>query len=193
MSQHARAELEEILSTEEFKGSSPQPPWWSKWIERLLRRLPGGVGWVGRLLEWMLYLAAVLALVSVCVFIARRFRRSPSFTTNYSIPAESEYNTDPEAVRNQAHECFQRGEYRQAIRYLYLSLLLNLDKVGILKYDIAKTNGEYLSEARVSMSGRVEKFASLTRFFEQKWYGMEESSAGDFQQCEETFAELISP
>ncbi len=193
MSQRARAELEEILNTEEFKGSDPQPPWWSRWVDRLLRRLPGGVGWVGRLLEWMLYLAAVLALVSVCVFIARRFRRSPSFTTNYSIPAESEHHTDPEAVRNQAHECFQRGEYRQAIRYLYLSLLLHLDKTGLLKYDLAKTNGEYLGDIRVSMIEKAEGFASLTRFFEQKWYGMEESSAGDFQQCEKTFVELTSP
>ncbi len=193
ISQRARVELEEILSTEEFKAQTPQPPWWSQWVERLLRRLPDGVGWAGTLLEWTLYFVAVLAIASICVFIARRFRRSPSFTTNYSIPVESEHHTDPEAVKNQAHECFQRGEYRQAIRYLYLSLLLHLDKTGLLKYDIAKTNGEYLGEVRVSMTSKVDRFASLTRLFEQKWYGMEESSAGDFQQCEETFVELIGP
>ena len=191
MNQRARVELEEILNTKEFRGQISQPSWWPRLVERLLRRLPGGVGWIGALLEWLSYFAFVLVIVGICILIARRFRRSPSFTTNRNFSVESSRHTDPEIAKAQAHECFQRGEYRQAIRYLYLSLLLNLNRAGLLAYDVAKTNGEYLGEVRVSMSDGAERFASLTQFFERKWYGMEESSAGDFQQCEETFAELV--
>jgi len=191
MNQHARAELEEILNTKEFKGQISQPPWWSRLVERFLGRLPGGVGWIGALLEWLSYFVFVFVIVGICIFIARRFRRSPSFTTNRNISVESSRHTDPETAKAQAHECFQRGEYRQAIRYLYLSLLLNLNRAGLLAYDVAKTNGEYLGEVRVSMSDKAERFTSLTQFFERKWYGMEESRAEDFQQCEETFAELV--
>lgn len=191
MNQRARAELEEILNTKEFKGQISRPSWWSKLVDRFLPRLPGGVGWIGALLEWLSYLTLVFIVVGICIFIARRFRRSPSFAKDLNIPIESSRHTDPETAKAQAHECFQRGEYRQAIRYLYLSLLLNLNRAGLLSYDVAKTNGEYLGEIRISMSDRAERFASLTQFFERKWYGMEESSAGDFQQCEETFAELV--
>lgn len=191
MNQRARAELEEILSAKEFSGQISQPSWWSRLVDRLLHRVPDGVGWIGALLEWLFYFAIVLVIVGICILIARHFRRSPSFTTDRNIPVESSRHTDPETAKAQAHEYFQRGEYRQAIRYLYLSLLLNLNRAGLLVYDAAKTNGEYLGEIRVSMSGKAERFAALTQFFERKWYGMEESRAEDFQQCEETFAELV--
>jgi hypothetical protein len=98
---------------------------------------------------------------------------------------------DPETARARAYEHSQQGEYGPAIRYLYLSLLLYLDKAGLITYDTGKTNGEYINETRGSMRDRAEHFAFLTALFERKWYGMEESSAGDFQQCTETFAEIV--
>ncbi len=90
----------------------------------------------------------------------------------------------------QANEFYRAGDYRRAIRYLYLSLLLYLDKAGLLTYDAGKTDGEYLDEIYGNMKDEAERFASLTLFFERKWYGMEESSAGDFQHCEDTFVRL---
>lgn len=192
MSQRAHKELEQILNTKEFSGQDLEPSWLSRWLENLLGRLPGGTRWLGVLLEWLFYLAAVIAIISLCVFIAMRLRRFPSIKTGRYTPVESGDN-DPETAKAKAHEYFQSGEYRQAIRHLYLSLLLNLDRAGLVTYDVAKTNGEYESEVRASMSGKAESFHLLTRFFERKWYGMEESNAMDFQQCEETFAELTTP
>jgi hypothetical protein len=148
---------------------------------------------VGTVLEWLFYLIATLAAVSIFVFAARRFRRLPSFTTDHDALMEPQRHMDSETARARAHECSQGGDYRQAIRYLYLSLLLYLDKAGLLTYDVSRTNGEYLSEIYGSMGNQAERFAFLTLFFERKWYGMEKSSAGDFQQCEEAVDRLISP
>ena len=192
MNLRARTELEEILNREEFKGQNLQPPWWSRWVERLLRRLPGGgIAWIFMLLKWLFYLIVIFLIVFVCVSIAKYFRRSPFSTTNRDVPTDFRRHTDPEAARRQAHEYSQQGEHRQAIRYLYLSLLLYLDKAGLLMYDAGKTNGEYIGEIRGNTENKAENFAFLTSFFERKWYGMEKSSAGDFQQCEETFTELV--
>ena len=192
MNLRARTELEEILSKKEFKGQNPQPPWWSRWVGSLLRRLPGGgISWVFMLLKWLFYLVVIFLIVFVCVSIAKYFRRSPFSTANRDVPTDFRRRTDPESARRQAHEYSQQGEYSQAIRYLYLSLLLYLDRAGSLIYDPGKTNGEYIGEIRGNTENKAEHFAFLTSFFERKWYGMEESSAGDFQQCEETFAELV--
>lgn len=191
MSQRARAALEEILSTEEFKDvRSSQPSWLSRMAERLFNRLLGHAKWIGTVLEWLFYFIAALVTVLVFVFIAKRFRRLPSFTTDRGILTEPQRLMDPGAMRAQAYEDSQRGNYRRAIRYLYLSLLLYLDRAGLLTYDVGKTNGEYLSEIYTNMGETAEDFVALTLFFERKWYGMEQSSAGDFLQCEETFARL---
>jgi len=192
MSERARAALEEILSTEEFKHQDYQPPWWLRLTERLLDHLPGGTGWMGTVLEWLFYLIAALVTISVFAFIAKRFRKLPSFTTaGPQVAIEPQLHMDPGAARERAYECSQKGDYRQAIRYLYLSLLFYLDKAGLLTYHAGKTNGEILSEVYGSTDNEAELFASLTLSFERKWYGMEESSVADFQQCEEAVDRLI--
>ena len=190
MNQRAGAALEEILSMEEFRDQELQLHWWSKLIERIFHYLPSETGWMSTALEWLFYIIAALVTVSIFVLIAKRFRRLPSFTTPHSVPIETQRHIDPEAVRMQANEFYRAGDYRRAIRYLYLSLLLYLDKAGLLTYDTGKTDGEYLDEIYGNMADEAERFASLTLFFERKWYGMEESSAGDFQQCEDTFVRL---
>ena len=196
MNQRARAALEEILSAEEFKDQDSQPPWWLRLGERLFDHLPGRAKWVGTVLEWLFYLAAALVTVSVFIFIAKRFRRLPLFTTDHNVPTGprvrgDQLHMDPGAARERAYECSQRGDYRQAIRYLYLSFLLYLDKAGLLTYDAGKTNGEILSEVYGSMGNQAERFAFLTLFFERKWYGTEESSVADFRQCKEAVDGLV--
>lgn len=191
MNQSARLALEEILSTAEFRDQSPQPPWWLRLAEYFMDHLPAGAGWMGNMLEWLLYLIAALVTISVFVFIARRLRRLPSLTIDHDVPIGTQLRMDPAAARKQAYECSQRGDYRQAIRYLYLSFLLHLDKVGLLTYNTSKTNGEILSEACASIGNKAQVFAFLTLSFERKWYGMEESSAADFQQCEEAVDRLM--
>jgi hypothetical protein len=40
------------------------------------------------------------------------------------------------------------GDYRTAVRYLYLSLLLLLEEHGLLRYDRPLTDREYLQASR---------------------------------------------
>jgi len=190
MSQRADAALDEILNSKEFKVEEAKPPWWYGIIERIYSFMPGEMGWLGTALEWLFYAVMVIAIVVLSVFVAKRFGKLPSFTRNHNVPIETRSRIDPEAVKTQAYEFAKTGDYRQAIRYLYLALLLYLDKADLLTYDMSKTDAEYIIEARRSMGNEAEQFGALTLFFERKWYGMEESSPGDFRQCEETFVRL---
>lgn len=190
MNQRARAALEEILSAEEFKNQGSRPSWWARLVERLFDYLPGEAKWLGAVLEWLFYLFLTIAAILAFVFIAKRFRRLPSFTTEYDFLTETQLHMDPGVARMQAYEYSKKGDYRSAIRYLYLSLLLHLDKSGLLTYDASKTNGEYFGEVYSSIGGKAETFASLTLLFERKWYGMEECSAGDFQRYEEKLLDV---
>ena len=190
MNQRARAALEDILSTEEFRGRDSHPAPWLRLLGRLLGYLPKRARWIRSVLEWSLYVAGVFATAAIVVLVARRFRRSPFLASDRNAPTQLQPRMDSEAAKTKAYDWLQRGNHRQAIRYLYLSLLLYLDGVGFLTYDAGKTNGEYQDEIHGSMRDEAQRFASLTLFFERKWYGMEKSSAGDFKQYEEAFTRL---
>lgn len=190
MSQRADAALDEILKSKEFRIEESKPPWWYELLERIFSFMPENMGLLGTVLEWLFYAIMIIAIVAVSVILAKRFGKLPSFARNYDVPIETRSRIDAEAVKMKAYEFARAGDYRQAIRYLYLSLLLYLDKASLLTYDMSKTDAEYVSEAHRSMGDEAPRFKSLTLFFERKWYGMEESSPGDFRQCEETFVRL---
>jgi hypothetical protein len=65
-----------------------------------------------------------------------------------------------------------QGDYRNAIRYLYLSYLLVLDEQGVMRYDRSRTNREYLR----SVSSRPElakPLRDVIDVFDRVWYGFE--------------------
>lgn len=71
-----------------------------------------------------------------------------------------------------AREFSLSGDYRTAVRYLYLSTLLELEERGLLIYDRSRTNREYLR----SVADRPELAATLrdvVDVFDRVWYGFQ--------------------
>jgi hypothetical protein len=65
-----------------------------------------------------------------------------------------------------------QGDYRNAVRYLYLSSLLILDEQGLLRYDRSRTNREYLRS--VSSKPQLAKpLSDVIDVFDRVWYGFE--------------------
>lgn len=76
----------------------------------------------------------------------------------------------PEGWAHLADELAARGEYREAVRSLYLALLSRLHRDGAILYDVTLSNWDYLRQFR----GRSEwkpPFRELTRRFDFVWYG----------------------
>ena len=83
----------------------------------------------------------------------------------------------------------QGGDYRSAVRYLYLSSLLLLDERGLLRYDRSKTNREYLR----SISGSPELSEPLQEVidvFDNVWYGYHELDEESFKHYSKRVEEL---
>jgi len=190
MIQRARSTLDEILDTEEFKPVKPTPPLEEKLVKRFFDHLPEGA-WIRTALEWLLYFFLGIAILLIAISIAGRLRKMPSFVSTRESPANFQSRVSPQAMESKAYEYFRTGDHRQAIRHLYLSILLYLDGAGLLTYEQGKTDGEYIAEAQSNMSDKAGSFASLTLLFEREWYGMEESGERDFKQCEDIFVRLV--
>jgi hypothetical protein len=80
--------------------------------------------------------------------------------------------------RRKAEEAARSGDYRSAIRYRCLALLLAFDEVGKLHFDRAATNREYLFRAPGDLQGELQPL--LTRF-DAVWYGGEEADEEEWR------------
>jgi len=76
----------------------------------------------------------------------------------------------PETWAGLADELAARGEYREAIRHLYLALLSRLHRDGVIDYDPTLSNWEYLFAFKGGSSLKAG-FRELTSRFDFAWYG----------------------
>jgi hypothetical protein len=181
------AALQEILAQPQFQWPEDTPSPIQEWISTLLQKLQEflrqfqtegdgsiNIPILGDLLTWIG--AGLLALV--LIYSLRGLFRD--FVAEAELQpaglAEAELLTANSAF-NRAQDFSNSGDFRTAVRYLYLSLLLMLEERGLLRYDRSKTNREYLR----SVAQQPELAATLRDIidvFDRVWYG--------FQKLDET-------
>ena len=183
-----QAVLDDILSRPEFQYTVDEP----NFLQRLwqdirqavedffLRLFPDGSTVrlpVGNLLA---ILAAVL-VVAVLLYALRDL--ITGFSADAALHADDELGGQPltaEQALQRAQELSTGGDYRTAVRYLYLSALLLLEERGLLRYDRSLTNREYLR----SVAHRPELAAVLREVidvFDRVWYGFQTLSASEYE------------
>jgi hypothetical protein len=115
----------------------------------------------------------ILAISLICYIVYQVFlsnssifsRSKKNMSADITVTEET-YSTDPDAQLRQA---IKNGNYRLAVRYLYLQTLLRLAERKIIEINTNKTNYEYVSEVRKHKF--ANEFASLTLKYEYVWYG----------------------
>jgi hypothetical protein len=83
----------------------------------------------------------------------------------------------PDELRDRARRLAGEGNFREALRHLYIALLLILDARGVWRYDTRRTNWEHIAALRQSSKGDpsraplVEPLSDLTLRFDRVRYG----------------------
>ena len=106
-------------------------------------------------------------------------RGRKNITSDSKIALEEDTN-DPDVLLRNA---IRSGNYRLAVRYLYLQVLDKLAERKIIEINSNKTNFEYVNETRKHKF--ANEFASLTLKYEYVWYG-------EYPVDEKLFAQLQS-
>jgi hypothetical protein len=191
--QRERQRLTEILSQKEFQRHHAE-----SWMSRLRRRVEEtltrlarlfpkwqrGTDSISRVLEILVWLLAILVLYLLIKSILSGFRREQRMKVvgpPIILGTLMEPHTSPEALREEALKLAQRGEYRGAIRHLYISMLYELQERGMLQLNAHSTNGEYLQRLRSAVA-LYPMILYLTRRFEQFWYGKASPSEPEYQE-----------
>jgi len=98
---------------------------------------------------------------------------------------EEENANDPDSLLRNA---IKNGNYRLAVRYLYLQSLKRLSEKKFIEINTNKTNYEYVTEIRRHRF--ANEFASLTLQYEYVWYGEYPLDERLFEQIQNGFTQF---
>ncbi len=120
-------------------------------------------------LGWALLIAGVLLVIGVLVYALRGVRGTVLRDQAVRQAAEEASLSSADA-RTRAQTLINGGDYRSAVRYLYLSSLLWLDEHKLLRYERSRTNREYLDQVQNNPQLH-ERLSPVVNTFERVWYG----------------------
>ncbi len=173
--------LKEILSRPEFQWERPaQVVETPEWLQKILDAFADFMGRIAYGLQRGAYYGRIpLVVAAVIVFLFSLFFIARNLSRNLVREAElAAANGDDDALltstgaMQKAQTLSSQGDYRNAVRYLYLSSLLILDEHGVLRYDRSRTNREYLRSVSTE-PGLAKPLSDVIDVFDRVWYGFD--------------------
>lgn len=175
--------LEAILSRPPFVEQPSALPTWLQdilrsvldYFDRLASNTMRGV------FEWrdLVILIGIFLVLGVLIYFIRNLRRNMvQEDALATLPKEHSARTPGEAF-NHAQFFMTQGDYRNAVRQLYLATLLILDQRGKIKYDPTLTNREYLHQT-ANDPRTTAALAPIVETFDRTWYGFEPITPTEF-------------
>ncbi|HJZ67413.1 MAG TPA: DUF4129 domain-containing protein [Blastocatellia bacterium] len=150
-------------------------------LQRLLEKIfgvGGQGGWIPKVLLFVVLAAAVVVVVRMAMRI-RVPRDKRKKKTRVILGEEVAADGTSRELADVALAAARAGDFRGAVRKLYVSLLYELSERNLIELEESATNHEYLS--KVSRFSRlVGPMRYLTDRFDYVWYGMFPSSEEDF-------------
>jgi hypothetical protein len=132
----------------------------------------------------LLFVLYKLFLSKQGLFASNRKNISATIETNL------EEEISPDQFESLIKKAAAEGNYRLAVRYLYLQSLHQLSEKGYVVIGTEKTNYQYLNEIRKRSSSVGSSFAPLTLKYEYIWYGEYEIANTAYFILEKDFKEF---
>ncbi len=181
MSTADRARVRDILNRPPF--AEEQVPFWvsfmdeiQNFLNRLLRSTARGI-W-----DWRDAVTVVGVIVAVAVLLYLFWNLRRNAVGESSLPGDEagQAALTSGAAIGRAHHFANGGDYRSAMRELYLATLLLLDERGRVRFDHALTNREYL-QAASREPALATALGPVVEAFDRVWYGFERVTPDEFQ------------
>jgi hypothetical protein len=140
------------------------------------------------------YIVVLLGVIYILIkiFLNKEVRwifkkNSGSGQTEYTSIVENISEVDFKGLIRKA---VSEADYRLAIRYYYLWLLKGLDKSGLIRYDVEKTNFDYQQE--LLQSDFSEDFKRASYYYSYIWYGEFFIGEKEFETTSAVYNKLLN-
>ena len=193
----AQAAAQKILASTEFQREPPTL--WERIKEKIgealvrlfvgIDRLTTASPWMGRALEWLLFVAAAVGLLIWGLRMVERQRLRVALGGAPLKTAEQVRERDD--WRRLAEVEAAKGAWREAIHALYWAAIVHLENRRAWRHNPARTPREYV---RLLKSGSTEQreLRGLTGALERSWYGQQEARAEHYQAARESLERLAA-
>jgi hypothetical protein len=184
----ARERLQAILDRPPFADPPENPPprwlidffdWLGRVLDWLFSPLGGAPTAASEIMAWVIGIIGLLVLIGLAIYFLRGVRRGVAQEAR-ATPDDPDANLTARTALGQATSLARDGDYRTAVRYLYLSALLWLDERDQIVYDRALTNREYLEQLRANPALQA-RLAPVIETFDRVWYGHSQIDAQTFE------------
>jgi hypothetical protein len=144
---------------------------------------------------WVLMVLLLLALGLVLAYVLSGRKPTPDTPDSGDAAPEQAAAIDPREQAPSVHleraaRLAREGDYRRALRALYLATLIALDRRRLISFEPNFTNRMYVRRMPRGETRRL--FSELTRTFDHKWYGDEPTSESEYHRCGELAARICS-
>ncbi|AEV68121.1 hypothetical protein [Acetivibrio clariflavus] len=137
-------------------------------------------------------IAIILAIIVLVIyFVVKRF--------TYSRKVRQEEDAlllnvlkDADEVYRKAFDYYNKGDYTQGLRFLYISLLIRLNDLNIIRINKAKTNKQYLVEIKDNKPEIHGVMAEFTHVFNRYWYGGKKADKSIFVKWNDEYGSLFN-
>ena len=179
-----RNKLHDLLNQPPFVGKQPTP--FEQWLNGVLGSLFGGIA-TGLINAQKLFIAIAIVIIAIVAFIfIRNFRATLMRQADLPKALDDDVPATSSAALSRAQELAGSGDYRTAVRQLYLATLLMLDEQGKLRFDRSLTNRETLRALnKAGAPALADALRPIVEQYDRVWYGFGRIESDEFERYRE--------
>lgn len=148
------------------------------------------IGGFGILLQYLMYLVIIALVVVILVMVFSNVKLEKKLKPIEEINLEDVDDIETIDAKSGLELALEAGNYREAVRMLFIQLLQVLVTEESIQWKPEKTNRDYLRE--MSMHDKVNHFRTLVLAYERVWYGSEEIDKEFFDYLRNDFERFYS-
>jgi len=135
-----------------------------------------------RFFIWLIPIALVLIVIFNLMNSRGAFKKKKA--SNVHEDGEEDLQTTNQDYLRLAQDAANAGNFRPAVKYLFLRTLQQLSGAGLINYAADKTNYNYVQEINAE---RKKEFARLVLNYEYVWYGNVIPDKSTYSKIEDEF------
>lgn len=146
------------------------------WIFAFLKKTFGNIknaSSVSDSLSTIFMIIGILAILAIVIIIVIKFNKTfdKKRRVKEILGEKIDSRTTPQSLRDKALSFLKEGDYRAAVRFDFIGLLLLMHEKNIVYLDETKTNEEIYNYLKKQGFKDIKSFKSLINIFNDSWYG----------------------